>query len=163
MKTKFTTRTPARGAGQSGFTLPETIIGTLLLGIMGAALFGGLSQCLWTVEAAREQLRATQILTEKMDTIRLYTWSKLKTPGYVPPTFLVSFDPNLTAVAATNQTAAGLVYNGKIVLSDAPLTESYKTNLLQITITLNWTSRGAQRQTQMTSFVSQYGMQNYIY
>ena len=137
-------------------------MGIAVLGIMFASFFGGLSQSLSIVQASREHLRATQIMTEKMDTIRLYTWQQITTPGYIPQTFQVPFNPtaNLTNLSTG---AAGITFNGAVRIQQSSLTESYKDAIREIKITLTWQSGKVTRQAEMSTFVSQYGMQSYIY
>ena len=49
------------------------------------------------------------------------------------------------------------------ITTPSSMTESYKTNLKLITVTVNWTSGNVPRSRQMTSLVSKYGLQTYIY
>jgi len=43
------------------------------------------------------------------------------------------------------------------------MTESYSNSLKKVIATATWQSAGQQHQRQMTTLISQYGMQNYIY
>ena len=144
-------------ASQRGFSLVESAVGMAVVGIMFTSFFAGLSQSLSVVQSARETLRATQIMAEKMDTIRLYAWDNLTTAGYVPTSFKVPFDSK----AATNSTS-GIIYDGTVSIKTPALTESYSSSLREITVTLTWQSGKMTRQAEMTTWVSQYGMQNYI-
>ena len=142
---------------QSAFALAEVIVGVAVFSIMAAAMFAGLSQSLCIVQAAREDLRATQILEEKMDTIRLYTWSQLNSSNFLPRTFSASFDPN-----STNKQV--IVFSGTISVNPiSSLTESYKDQLREVSVSVSWNSGKGRRQREMTTYVSQHGLQNYIY
>lgn len=118
--------------------------------------FGGLYQSLAIVRSARETLRATQIATEKMDTIRLYSWTQLNTPGFVATNFQSKFDP-------VSVSKPGISYTGSVQIADSKLPggESYSTNTKQVTITLRWPYGRTTRQLQMTTYVSRYGLATY--
>ncbi len=147
----------ARCTGQ-GQTLIEVMVAAGLLGLMIVSLYVGFASGFTVVRAARENQRATQILEERMEVLRLVRWQDVA-PGFIPTTFTAPFyagDP-------TNNSGAGLVYTGTVTVANAPVTESYADALKMIQINLTWTSGNVSHQRQMTTFVSQYGVQNYIY
>lgn len=140
------------------FTLPEVLIAAGLVGFTGLALFVGFRQSFNLVEADRENLRATQILQEKMEMIRLYSWDQVTNAGYIPTTFTDTFDPT----AGTNNT--GVTYTGTVIVTNAPIGATYSNDLRLVNIRLSWTNTGGTAHTrEMTTFVSHYGLQNYIY
>jgi hypothetical protein len=49
------------------------------------------------------------------------------------------------------------------VITNTPITESYSTNLVQVAAQVTWITGGVERQRSMTTFVSRYGLQNYVY
>lgn len=143
------------------FSLTEVTVGMAVVGIVCTALYTGLTSGLATVRASRENERATQIMSEKLDTIRLYSWDKITTPDYVPATFTRTF-------GTTNQkggivVSPGIVYTGRVTIASAPISTIYGTNMRQVTVTLNWVSGSMPRQRSMTTMVAKNGMQNYIY
>jgi hypothetical protein len=105
---------------------------------------------------ARENLRATQIMQEKMETIRLYRWDQINSPGFIPEEFNEPF-------YAGNEENPRLLYSGKVAIDPVPMTESYKDDLRMISIEIAWQSGNHLRQRRMKTFVSRYGLQNYIY
>ena len=143
----------------AGFTLIEALICFVVFAIFFVALFSGLTWIVSTVQAARETVRATQIMEDKLDTVRLYSWNQITTPGFITNQFYESFSP----AGALSSKSAGLTYTGRITIATAPLSESYNTNLLRITVDLDWPGATAVRHGQSSTFVSQYGMQGYIY
>ncbi len=155
MKIAAKTR-PAAGA----FTLAEVLVGVAVIGVLMLALFAGFRQSFQVVVANRENLRATQLLQEKMELIRLYNWTQVTNSGYVPTTFSEAFDPSATA--STNTNYNGVTYYGTVVLTNMPTAETYATNMRMVSITLNWTN-GQAHTRNMTTFISRYGLQNYIY
>ena len=68
-------------AACSGFTLIEGIMGVGIMGVLFVSLYTGMTTGFGVVRMARENLRATQVLQEKFETIRLYTWEQINTPG----------------------------------------------------------------------------------
>jgi hypothetical protein len=141
---------------RSGHTLTEVVIGMGILGFMIVTLYAGFSSGFAWLRVARENLRATQILEERMEVIRLIKWEDA-TPGFIPEKFTAPF----YATATDNE--GGLLYTGKVSISNAPLEESYAKHLRQIQIDLTWSSGNVLRTRQMTTFVSEYGIQKYVY
>ena len=141
---------------QAGHTLTEVVVGMAVLGFMLVSLYAGLSSGFAVLRLARENLRATQILQEKMEVVRLIKWDNV-TPGFIPATFTAPF------YATDTDQSGGLTYEGQVSIEKAPITESYANELRQVQIDLRWTSGKVTRSRQMTTFVSRYGIQNYIY
>ncbi len=140
----------------AGHTLTEVVVGMAVLGFMVVSLYAGFSSGFAILRVARENLRATQILEERMEVIRLVKWDDVK-PGFIPTTFTAPF------YATDTDQASGLFYTGKVQIAKAPIDESYASHLRMIQIDLSWTSGNVTRNRQMTTFVSEYGTQKYIY
>jgi hypothetical protein len=100
--------------------------------------------------------RATQILQEKMETVRLYTWDELNQPGFVPTNFFEGFYGS-----GTNN--GGVTYTGRVVIASAPISESYSNDLKMVSIQLSWKSGKVVRYRQMQTLTAKHGLQNYIY
>lgn len=147
----------------AAFTLIEVMVGAGLLGIMMAAFFAALGSGMAIINTARQDLRATQILTQKTEAVRLCTWSQLAS---LP----ASFQDHYYSDGTTNSTP-GVTYYGTISVGPAtnciPSTASYSDKIDLVTIGLVWTNYyGAHamvhsRQTQ--TLVAYYGLVNYIY
>jgi len=134
------------------------MVALAIAGIMIAACMGGFSQGFRGVQSDRENSRAVQILLEKMELIRLYNWSQVlgnDTNTYVPATFTAPFYPALTN--------AGFTYYGTVSITNSGISQSYSNDMRTVTVTLTWTSAGLSHYRSMSTFVSQYGLQNYIY
>ena len=166
MKTNLR-HTPESWLGPSrrlGFTLFETMVAMGVVGMTCLALYSGMTFGVQTIQSAREAERATQIMAEKLDTARLYAWDKIATPGYIPETFTNTFAIADGALAALGYSAGGFSYHGSVTIdTNLAVDASYRNNLLQMTVTLNWTSAGRPKQTRMTSFVARHGLYSYIY
>ena len=148
------------GNRTEGFTLTEVIVSFGVFGVSFAALLAGLTWNTSTIKFARESVRATQIMEEKLDTIRLYSWDQITTPGFITNQFYEAFFPTN---ALSGPQELGVTYTGSITLATSPLAEGYSSNMMRITIDLYWPSNPQVRHAQMSTFVSKYGMQGYIY
>ncbi len=139
------------GCGNSAraFTLVETMVATLLLTSALVALYAAFSFGFGTIKLSQEDLRADQILVQKLETLRVYDWSKI-TNGYIPTDLTASFS-----------TDGGVTYDVAAAVTPAPVIESYSHTLRQVTVSLSWVSGGVLRNRSMTTFVSQYGLQTY--
>ncbi len=142
---------------QGAFSLVEVAFGMALAGVMLTALYTGLTYGFSVMKLARENTRATQILVEKMETIRLYNWDQINTPSFLPPTFDVDYYP------MGGDTNHGTIYHGTLAVSDTSLTAGYAGDMKKITVTLNWMTGGLPRTRTLSTYVSRYGLQNYIY
>jgi len=141
-------------------TLVEVMIGVGILGIMMVSFYGGFAFAFAEIRVARENVRATQILEERMEVVRLLNWDQLvNMPGYIPSTFNAPF----YSENVTNPPPDNFLFSGTVNVGNAPVTESYAEDLRMITIQVNWTSGKILRKRKMTTFVSQYGMQKYVY
>lgn len=140
------------------FTLVETVIAIAVIAVAFAGFYANLSQGFATMDQSRENLRATQILGQQMEIIRLYTWTQINTSGFVPTNFTAAFNP------VGSHTSNGPVFNGTIAIANTSMTESYASNHVLVTVSLNWTSaNNISHQRQMSTIVSQYGLHNYYY
>lgn len=151
------------GARKSEFasTLVEVIVATVIIAVVGAGIIGSINYGLFIMQLARENARATQIMLEKLESIRLYNWSEVTSNGYVPTAFTDYYDPQ------GGSNSLGTVYNGTLSVADAVFsgtTPSYSTNVRQFTVTVQWNTAGRVNHTRtLTTYVAKDGAQNYIY
>src|SRR5215467_12932039 len=89
---------------QRGTTLVDVIIAVAIIAIMCMGLVGSLSYGFYTMGNARENQRATQVLLETLESIRLYNWDQIHSNNFIPDTFTNVYDPQ----GASGQ--QGLVY-----------------------------------------------------
>ena len=137
----------------AAFSLMEVLCAMALVGAMVTALDAGLSYGFLLVEAARENLRATQIIVEKIETVRFYTWEQLGNTN-LDPAFTVPYNPN--------STNGGFNYSGTVSVEAADFGStppSYATQMKKITIRLNWTSRGGSRSREAVTYYTRDGLQ----
>jgi type II secretory pathway pseudopilin PulG len=143
---------------RAAYTLMEVMMGVLVLGFLGISLFSAFTLGFLIIRTSREDLRATQILSEKIEAIRLCTWSEL---ANIPTTFTDDYEPSQT-------NTGGTVYYGTIASSvPTNLPAAYDNNMRLLTVSVTWTNYLGS-----TSFVhtrtmqtesAYYGIQNYIW
>jgi len=145
---------------QQGFTFVDALLGMVIAGLMFGALYAGIAFGLNTIKFARENTRATQVMLEKMEIIRLYTWDQVTTttPSNFIPTNV--FTVPYYSVGGTN---SQLVYTGRVSIADAPVTTSYSNDMKQVTVTLNWLTGKTPRTRSMSTYISKKGMQSYVW
>ncbi|MGZ8900802.1 MAG: type IV pilus modification PilV family protein [Limisphaerales bacterium] len=138
------------------YSMIEVLVAVTVLGIMFVSLYSGISSGFAVIQLARENLRATQILQEKMETIRLYTWDQINTPGFVPTNFVENF-----FTVGTN--VSGLSYTGRVTITSTPFSASYSNELKSVKVRLQWASAKIVRTREIETLVTRQGLQNYVY
>jgi hypothetical protein len=147
---------------QAGFTFPEVLISTGITLLVFGTVFGSMFTGLAITQITRENLRATQIMVDKLEGVRLYNWSQINDTNFLQGAFTNSFfETNGMGTAIAN--GSGTVYTGLVSVASVPFSNSYSTNLRQITITLGWVSGSLSHTRSMQTYVGQAGMQNYVY
>ena len=126
-----------------------------VLGIVTFALYAGINLGFVTVQHARDNLRATQVLTEKMEVVRLCTFDQLTTAGYLPTNFTASYYEG-------NTTTNGTVFSGTLSVVNTGLAVNYSNDLRLVTVTVSWQTKGLSRSRQLSTFASRNGIQNYV-
>ena len=170
--------TKSRTVGtHSAFMLTEAMMSLGIAGVALVSLYAGISQTFSTVQKTREDLRVTQILVEKMESLRLVTWDQLNTPGFIPSTFRESLNGQLLtstppvsgtksgADASTSQGTepAGDVCVGRVKIDLVGVPAAYTGHMRHVTISVTWRHGDVVREQKMETFVSQYGIQNYMF
>ena len=139
------------------FTLMEVMLAVVIVGVEFVSLYVAISQGFAVVQSARENLRATQIMQEQVEIIRVLDWAKITTTPS-PWNFDASFYPS----SGTN---AGITYSGSIAVTDAPVPGSYSADMRLVVVSLSWTN-GANsrilRNRELRTLVSRYGLHNYF-
>ncbi len=150
------------------FTIPEVMMGVALMGIVFVSLLAGMSSGFSLTQGARENLRATQIMLERMEGIRLFNWNQLLYSNDLCPT---TFSTNYYPLAGPGE-SKGITYYGTMMITNVNLSPSatYGTNMRAITVTLRWTnyyvgggSNHIVHTRSMTTYSARNGIQNYIY
>jgi type II secretory pathway pseudopilin PulG len=143
------------------FTIVETIVAMAVLGVLFVALYSGMAQTTLSLRLMRENIRATQIMVEKMEVIRTFNFDQINSNGFVPTTFLSSYMYNGTNTAS----GAGPTYTGTVSIVPIPVrvSQNYTDDMRMVTINLSWSSAGLARKRELSTYVSRYGIQNSLY
>ena len=145
--------------GRGAFTLVEVMIATSLLTVMVVSMYSGISFGFTSINVARQKLRATQIALEKMEIIRMCSWSQLNSNGFIPLTFTAPFFPS----ANPNNPNGGMTYYGRTTITNAVANGAYNDQMRLVTVEVMWTNANVAQRLEMSTYCSQYGMQRYIY
>src|ERR1700692_1093973 len=117
----------------NAFTIAESLVAVLVLTTSSVFFYVGLATCFSVVKTSREDVRATQIMMQKLEAIRLCTWSELSNFSFQEP-----YDP----LGTTNSTT-GVYYFGTVSNSPAtsiPGTSAYQGRMALVTVNLVWTN-----------------------
>lgn len=155
---------PHQRRAERAFSMIEILMGAAILGLMMVSLYGGMSSGFAVTQLARENLRGTQIMLERMEGIRLYNWNQLVYSNMIPTSFTSYYYP-----LATNGEAKGVPYSGTLTITKPALSPaaSYTNDMRLVTVSITWTNgygpNKVLRNRQMQTYVGRMGMQNYIY
>lgn len=155
---------------QHAYTLTEVLIAVGVTAVMLGSFFVALSSSFEVTQRVRENLRATQILVQRVETVRLYTWDQLRNVG-TNKMFQTNFSEYYDPYGATNGLGQGVVYYGTIQVSTNPTTVlgnySYAANVALVSVTLRWTNTTQKtslpHERQFQTLVARSGMQKYVY
>lgn len=177
-----TCRTNSLKTQSAAFTLVEVVIGIALLAVVVTALYSGMTYGMARTQMTGEDMRATQVMLEKLEQLRLYRWDQVDY-NYDPddpedPT--QPFDPEDPHIAddefaafiipasftqtivpgATGSNA--LQFYGTFTITNAPVTEAYSNFMRRVTVSVTWTNGGKARTRTMETLFAKYGMQNNV-
>jgi hypothetical protein len=126
---------------------------------MTVTLYLAFGQGFAIIQVARENLRATQVLQEKMESMRVYNWDQVTTPNFIPSTFTEPF------YAVGDNDNGGFDYTGQVLVTNAATlgSASYADHLRWVIVQVQWTSGGAVRRREMRTLVSEFGLHQYVY
>ena len=134
---------------------------TGIIAITGAGVISSINYGLWIMRIARENQRATQVMLEKLESIRLYNWTQVTNDAFIPDSFTAPYDPT----APTN--SQGTTYYGTMAVTTPTFSgtaPTYTANLRMFTVSVVWTNMGGLPHARsLSTFVGQNGMQNYVY
>jgi prepilin-type N-terminal cleavage/methylation domain-containing protein len=154
------------------FTLIEVMVSMAVVAMMFVSLYAGITQGLAVISTARENMRATQIMIEKIELLRLYSWAQVKEPGFIPGAFAERLMPSTTTNSTTTaDTVDGLsiprgvgpIFVGTIRLSTPTFNTGYSNNMRLATLKVSWTNGNVMRTRSMQTLVAELGIHDYVY
>jgi prepilin-type N-terminal cleavage/methylation domain-containing protein len=149
----------AGAASAAGFTLVETIVASFVAGIVLLAFYASLATGFSIIRVTQENLRATQIMVQRMEAIRLSAYTALQDPAKYPTSFTEYYSESGKTTGK-----GGAAYTVTYTCSPAPtsLPPSYRTNVLAIKVEASWKSGTVRRSRSMQTYVARYGIQRYV-
>ena len=151
-----------RPAARSGFTLVEAIVATCIAAIVLPGLYASLAAGFAMIKAAREDQRATQVILQRMEAIRLSPYTSLQDPAAYPASATEYYSQS----GKTNGNG-GAVYT--VTYAWAPVSSlgglmppAYRSNVLAVTVAASWKSGNVQRSRSMQTYVARYGIRRYV-
>jgi uncharacterized protein (TIGR02598 family) len=151
--------------GSPAFSLIEVVVAVSVILVAFLAIFANMTFGLSVTQLSRENLRATQIMLDKMEGVRLYNWDQLTNSSFLTASCTNWFFET-NNIGLTTASGNGIVYTGQVLVASVPFTNVYSPNMRQVTVNVGWVSGNSgntARTRSMSTFVSQQGMQNYIY
>jgi type II secretory pathway pseudopilin PulG len=146
-----------------GFTLVETVVAAAVAATMLSAHYLGFAAGFAILTVTREDLRATQIMLQRLEAIRLSGMAQLLDPTKYPPTATEYYDEQ--GKTNGNGGVAYTVTYSAIPGSSTNLTilpPSYRTNVLEVTVGVSWQSGKVTRNRSMRTYVARNGIQSYV-
>src|SRR5687767_14738729 len=104
-------RGTSRASRHAGFSLTEVTVGMGIVGIVFVSLYSGLTSGMSSISISRENARATQIMAEKLDAIRLYSWDKIIVNTNAA--FTATFAPT----GSYSNASPGVTYSGTVTVT----------------------------------------------
>ena len=142
-------------SGNAAFSLAEACVAMAVAGIMIISLYTGMTSCSYSIRLAREDLRATQVLMEKIEAIRLCNWEEMTDKKFMPDTFATPIYPEL----GTNSP----LMTGTLTYDKGTLSTKYKNDVILVTVTVAWGGQKSLKRTRtISTYVSHYGITKYL-
>ena len=141
---------------EGGFSLTEAVVALAVGGVMIVSLYSGMTSATFSMRMAREDARATQIMLDKIEVVRLCSWEQINDKDFMPSTFTAVIYPEL----GTNSP----VISGTLEIEKVnSLPSTYKHAVALVTVSVKWGEKGKmQRSRQMSTYVSEHGITKYL-
>jgi len=158
--------TAKKSTGTRAYTLAEIMVSVFVLSVMMISLYAGFYSGFAIVKLSRENLRATQIMVQKLESARIYSWKQITNSAFLKTNFTDYYNPS-----GTNNNTVGAIYQGLVsVIPPTNVPVAYQNKMRAITVSLYWTNylqnpntNVIVRSRQMQTYYARYGMQDYIY
>ena len=151
------------------YTFVEVMVAVAVVGVMVVSLYLCIATSFSIIQQTRENLRASQIMMQRVETVRLYTWDQLRNVT-VPARFQTNFTEVYDPLSVTNGTGGGVVYAGGVSVTVPPPVLAgitYRSNVALVSVTIRWTNLNGSVKLphvrQFQTLVAKSGMQKYVY
>ena len=136
----------AAGSSPTGTTSPEAgetfakmLVGVAFVGVVVTLLYGAFSVGFPAIQSTRENLRASQIVMQKAEALRLFTWSQVCDTNPHPARLFVEpkDSPGVSGSSGSVQYAG---YGSAAVPATGELANASPRHLRTVTVTVCWTN-----------------------
>lgn len=139
---------------KKAFTIVEVLMSIAIIGVVAAGLMGCFTFSLFAIRMARENQRATQIILERAEAIRCFSWDGLTN---VPTSATDYYNP------ATQSPPVYSVQTSLAPFSPSGTSPTYAANMQQLTIVVTWTTGAISRARTNVTYIAKDGIQNYVF
>lgn len=151
---------------EMGHTSGEGLVAAAFLGVVVALLYGAFSLGFPVIQSTRESLRASRIVMQRAEALRLFTGSQVRDPNNcLKPLFVEPYDPRGVTSNSGRGQYAGYASAAGSATGDLPT--ACHTHMRPVTVTLYWTNYiGAKpvvHSRQMQTALARNGMPKYIW
>jgi hypothetical protein len=151
---------------EAGDTFAKMLVGVAFVGVAVTLLCGAFSAGFPVIQSTRENLRATQIVMQKAEALRLFTWSQVcDTNNHRKPLFVEPHDSLGVAHNRGDEQYAG--YISAAAPAAGNLANASRSHMRPVTVTLCWTNcNGAKpivHTREMQARLARNGMPKYIW
>jgi hypothetical protein len=126
----------------------ESIIGMGICGVIVLAVYGSLTWAFGMLRMSQENLRVTQVLIEKIEICRLYTWEQISDPSFFPKNFTAGDNGE---------------FKGRMSIRKGPNDVTYQDDMKTVSIEISWKSGHTRRNREFVTYVTRNGLQSYLY
>ena len=140
-------------------------MGAAVMTVVFVTIFGVMTMGMFISGTSRENLRATQIMVDKMEGIRLYSPTQLTNTTFLLQSFTNWFSET-NNLGLPNVQGYGVMYTGTITIAPVSFTTSYSSNMQQVTVNIGWVSGGQgniAHTRSMSTFYANQGLYNYVW
>jgi hypothetical protein len=140
-------------------------MGAAVMSVVFVSIFGVLTMGLFVSGTSRENLRATQIMLDKMEGLRLYSPTQLTNTMFLLQSFTNWFSET-NNIGLQNVQGYGVMYTGSIAIAPVSFAASYSSNMQQVTVNIGWVSGGQgniAHTRSMSTFYANQGLYNYVW
>ncbi len=157
------TRAVTRGRLQLAFTLAEVLVAIFVGAVFLTALYGAFTFGFGSVKASREDLRATQVLVQQMETLRLLPFNSIQ--SYTTNIYYDTIDQTnggggaYYTITITPNTPA----QSDLAPPNMPAVVYYTDSMRLITATATWTNGNVPQSRSLKTYATKNGLQAYVY
>ena len=150
---------------ETAFSLIEVIMAAAVMAVVFVSIFAIMTIGLFISGTSRENLRATQVMLDKMEGLRLYSPTQLTNTTLLASSF-TNWSCETNNIGMPNAQGYGVQYTGVITIAPVSFTTSYSSNMQEVTVNIGWVSGGQgniAHTRSLSTFYANQGLYNYVW